>query len=154
PNAKQEVSWVVRVPVGAGARAAKSLPKLADDEPKVERYQVRWGESLEDIATLRGTTRPTLATLNGLRKDEVVRPGTVLLVPASPGIGAAAAANLVAVGPKARPVVVVPAQTFAYADRRRVFYRVIAGDTLHDVANAFSVSPDEICRWNLLDPSA
>src|SRR6185436_17823646 len=106
------------------------------------------------VASLRGTTRSTLQSLNGLRKEEVVRAGTVLFVPASPGVGAAAAASLIAVGPKARPVVVVPSQTFSYPDRRRVFYRVMPGDSLRDIANAFTVSPDELCRWNLLDPSA
>jgi membrane-bound lytic murein transglycosylase D len=154
PDAKQDVNWVVRVPTGAGARAAKNLPKLAAEDPKLERYVVRWGESLDDIATQRGITRSALQSLNGLRKDEVARAGTVLFVPASPGIGAAAAANLVVEGPKAKPVVVVPSQTFSYADRRRVFYRVVPGDTLHEVSNAFSVTADDLRRWNLLDPSA
>jgi membrane-bound lytic murein transglycosylase D len=154
PEAKQEVSWVVRVPAGAGARAAKSLPKSVATDPKLERYLVRWGESLEDIANQRGVTRSSLAALNGLRKDEVVRAGTVLLVPATPGIGAATAASLVVEGPKSKPVVVVPSQTFSYPDRRRVFYRVMAGDTIHQVANALSVTADELRRWNVLDPAA
>ncbi|MEJ7728136.1 MAG: LysM peptidoglycan-binding domain-containing protein [Polyangiaceae bacterium] len=154
PEAKQEVSWVVRVPAGAGARAAKSLPRTASTDPRLERYLVRWGESLEDIANQRGVTRASLAALNGLRKDEVVRAGTVLLVPGAPGISAAAAASLVVEGPKAKPVVVVPSQAFSYADRRRVFYRVMAGDTIHQVANALSVTADDLRRWNVLDPAA
>ena len=44
PDAKADVSWVVRVPPGAGARAAKSIPKLVEQEGKLERYLVRWGE--------------------------------------------------------------------------------------------------------------
>ena len=83
-----------------------------------------------------------------------MRPGTVLFVPAATGIGAAAAANLIAEGPAIRPVVVVPSQAFSYPDRRRVFYRAIPGDTLRDLANIFSVTGDELCRWNGVDPSA
>ncbi len=154
PGAKTDTSWVVRVPPGAGARAAKTLPKVSDDEGKLERYLVRWGESLDDIASFRGTTKSTLLGLNGLRRDEVVRPGTVLFVPAAPGVGTAAAANLVAEGPAQRPVVVVPGQPFAYPDRKRVFYRVVPGDTVREVARVFGIDPDELSRWNALDPGA
>ena len=153
-GAKGGASWVVRVPPGAGARAAKSIPKLVEQEGKLERYLVRWGESLDDIATFRRTTKPSLQALNGLRRDEVVRPGTVLFVPATSGIGAAAAENTIAEGPAVRPTVIVPSQAFLYPDRRRVFYRVIVGDTLRDVASVFSVTADELCRWNGADPGA
>lgn len=153
-GAKGDASWVVRVPPGAGARAAKSIPKLVEKEGKLERYLVRWGESLDDVAAFRRTTKSSLQGLNGLRRDEVVRPGTVLFVPATPGIGAAAAENTLAEGPAVRPIVIVPSQAFSYPDRRRVFYRVILGDTLRDVASVFSVTTDELCRWNGADPGA
>ncbi|XXX79600.1 transglycosylase SLT domain-containing protein [Sorangium sp. So ce134] len=157
-DAKEQARWEVRVPAGAGARAAKAMPKLIEREPKLERYLVRWGESLDDIATFRGTTRWTLQTLNGLRPGEPVRPGALLFVPAAEGVGVAAAEHLLANGAplssEARPVVVVPAQRFSYEGRRRVFYRVVAGDTLRDLAAVMSVTPDEICRWNTLSPGA
>ena len=147
-------SWTVRVPAGAAARVSKNLGRYAQDESKLARHVVRWGESLEDLASARKTTRHSLVALNGLRRDESVRPGTVLLVPAAPGEGAAAAAERAAEVPASRPVVVVPAQLFAYADRRRVFYRVVAGDALREVGSALGVSADELCRWNVIDPSA
>ncbi|WP_437551025.1 transglycosylase SLT domain-containing protein [Sorangium sp. So ce367] len=157
-DAKEQARWEVRVPAGAGARAAKSMPKLLEREPKLERYLVRWGESLDDIATFRGTTRWTLQTLNGLRAGEPVRPGALLFVPAAEGVGAAAAEHLLASGAplssEGKPVVVVPAQRFSYEGRRRVFYRVVAGDALRDLAAVLSVTPDEICRWNTLAPGA
>ncbi|WP_437319110.1 transglycosylase SLT domain-containing protein [Sorangium sp. So ce385] len=157
-DAKEQARWEVRVPAGAGARAAKAMPKLLEREPKLERYLVRWGESLDDIATFRGTTRWTLQTLNGLRPGEPVRPGTLLFVPAAEGVGVAAAEHLLANGAplssEARPVVVVPAQRFSYEGRRRVFYRVVAGDAIRDLAAVLSVTPDEICRWNTLSPGA
>ncbi|MGK3996183.1 transglycosylase SLT domain-containing protein [Sorangium sp. So ce1024] len=157
-DAKEQVRWEIRVPAGAGARAAKTMPKLLEREPKLERYLVRWGESLDDIATYRGTTRWTLQSLNGLRSGEPVRPGTLLFVPAAEGVGVAAAEHLLANGAplssEAKPVVVVPAQRFSYEGRRRVFYRVVAGDALRDLAAVLSVTPDEICRWNTLAPGA
>jgi membrane-bound lytic murein transglycosylase D len=147
---KDEATWVVRVPPGTAPKAAKSLPKFAEAEAKVERYVIRWGESIEDIAARHHTTRGLLASLNGLRRDEVMRPGTVLLVPAprpedkdDPFLDVTS-----------KPVVVVPAQSFSYPDRRRVFYRVVPGDTLRDVAALFGVTTDEICRWNAIDPAA
>jgi membrane-bound lytic murein transglycosylase D len=154
PGSREEPRWTVRVPPGKGVRAADALAKAAGLEPKLERYRVRWGESLDDIATQRGTTRSSLAALNGLRRDEVIRPGTLLFVPASPGIGQAAAVNLLAEGRPVRPTIVVPAQVFSYPDRQRLFYRVTPGDTIRDVSKALSVSPDELSRWNVLDAGA
>jgi len=143
------------VPAGSSPRAARSLAEYADVEGKLERYKVRWGETLDEIAARRRVSRAALQSLNGLRSGEALRPGTVLVLPAAPGLGAAAAAAaLTEPGPAARPVVVVPARSFAYPDRRRAFYRVVAGDALAEVARVFGVSSDEVCRWNLLDPGA
>jgi membrane-bound lytic murein transglycosylase D len=153
-DAKADATWAVRVPPGTAPRAAKSIGKLTERDGKLTRYAVRWGETLEDIADARSTTRGTLQSLNGLRRDEMLRPGTVLFVPGSPGVGAAAAAHLVAEGPKAQPVVVVPGQAFSYPERQRLFYRVVPGDTARALADVFSVTADELCRWNQLDPGA
>jgi membrane-bound lytic murein transglycosylase D len=154
PGMKEDTAWVVRVPPGAASKTANNVAKLAEQEGKLERYLVRWGESIEDIATSRGVAKTTLANLNGLRREEVVRPGTVLFVPAAPGTGTAAAAKAVATGPDTKPLVIVPSEKWTYPDRRRVFYRPVPGDTLRDVSDVFSVTPDEITRWNGLDPSA
>src|SRR5262249_27847945 len=53
-----------------------------------------------------------------------------------------------------RPVAVVPAQVFQLAGRRRLFYRVVAGDTLADIAARLGVSEGELCRWSALDPAS
>jgi membrane-bound lytic murein transglycosylase D len=152
PGHDGDASWTVRVPPGTASRAALALPKFADAETKVERYVVRWGESIDDVAARRHTTRGMLASLNGVRHDESLRPGTVLLVPVPRAEGGMD--DPFAEAPSGKPVVVVPAQSFAFADRRRIFYRVIPGDTLRDVASLFGVTPDEVCRWNAIDPAA
>lgn len=146
PGVHDDATWTVRVPPGTAPKAAKSLAKLVDGEAKLDRYIVRWGESLDEIAARRRITRGTLMSLNGLRRDEVMRPGTVLFVPA----GAPAAADPAA--PK--PLVIVPAQTFAYPDRARVFYRVVPGDTLRDLGALFGVTVDDLATWNALDSGA
>jgi membrane-bound lytic murein transglycosylase D len=148
---KDDALFTLRVPAGTAPRAAKSLPKFAEAEPKMERHVVRWGESLDEIATRRRTSRYQLASLNGLRREESLRPGTVLFVPAWKPEDAADPFNDVAAG---KPVVVVPAEVFAQPDRRRVFYRVVSGDTLRDLASVFGISVGDLCRWNALDPGA
>lgn len=51
-------------------------------------------------------------------------------------------------------VVVVPKLPFVYPGRERYFYRTNDSDSLAEVAAKFSVTTDELCRWNLLDPLA
>ncbi|HEY4122357.1 MAG TPA: transglycosylase SLT domain-containing protein, partial [Byssovorax sp.] len=154
PGVKMQETWTVRVPAGSGARAANQLVRAVSVEATLARYRVRWGETLDDIATARGVSRGSLAALNGVHPGEVLRPGTLVFVPAQPGEGVAEARGAVLEAAAAKPVVVVPAQAFAYPDRRRAFYRVVAGDTLKDVSGALGVTPDELCRWNALDPAA
>ena len=101
-----------------------------------------------------------LVELNAIGVGEVVRGGTVLLVPAAAAAytppatpPVATNANVVPKDDKAA-VAVVPADIFVYPDRRRVFYRVLVGDTLREIADTFHVTIDEVRRWNDLDPSA
>lgn len=139
-------AWTVRVPAGMGAKTSSTVAKIGDGEGKLERVTVRWGETLDDIAARRGTTKAKLADLNGVKRDEVLRPGTVLFAP--PGGAVVDRAS------DKKTVVVVPAQSFSYPDRKRVFYRVVSGDTPSGVAGAFGVAADELSRWNALDPGA
>ena len=142
--------YPVRVPMGKGALATQNLAKLKHDQPPLEKYVVRFGESLEQIATARGVSVSRLIEVNGITQGEVVRGGTVLLLPLSKGGSATSVASL---DVPVKPVVVVPADIFVYPDRKRVFYRVVVGDTLRDVSSQFHVSVDDIRRWNEIDPS-
>ncbi len=148
-GADSNATYVVRVPAGTGPSAAKSVTALVQREDKLGRHVVRWGESLEDIAASWRTTRSSILSINGFRTGEQVRPGTVLLVP-SPGDGNPPRTDVSPV----KPVVVVPGEKFVYPDRRRVFYRVVAGDSPRDVAAALAVSLGDLCRWNTIDTSA
>ena len=152
------VACVVRVPQGKGAAATQGLARLRRDQPALDRYVVRFGETLEQIAASHKTTTQKLVELNAIAPGEAVRGGTVILVPrteGAPGAPATAspdAASLASAGPK--PSIVVPSDVFVYPDRKRIFYRVLAGDTPRDIATALHVSSDDLRRWNELDPSA
>lgn len=146
PPAQED--WPVKVPVGKAAACAQSLSKARRPmDPAIERYVVRFGESLEQIAQARKVPVSKLVELNAIGPGEIVRGGTILLVPK---------VDVPAEKPKTteKPVVVVPQDVFVYPDRRRVFYRVQIGDTVRDVCTELEVTPDELRRWNGVDTSA
>jgi membrane-bound lytic murein transglycosylase D len=141
----------VNVPQGKGAAVAQGLLRLRRDQPPLDRYVVRFGETLEQIAASHKTTTQKLVELNAIAPGEAVRGGTLLLVPHvdAPPAGEAAPPST---GPK--PSVTVPPDLFVYPDRKRVFYRVLVGDTLKEIGSALHVSPDDLARWNGVDPAA
>jgi membrane-bound lytic murein transglycosylase D len=168
PPAPGANDYPVKVPAGRGASTTLNLAKAKKDV--LEKYVVRFGETLEQIAASRRVPAQKLVELNGIAQGEVVRGGTVLLVPrgappapspasasGTPGANASLAAQIPA--PSNAPgagslVVTVPSDVFVYPDRKRVFYRVLPGDTLAQIGSAFHVSVDDVRRWNDLDPAA
>jgi len=138
-------SYRVRVPEGTGA---KWTPTRAAADDGLEPYVVKLGETVERIARSRGTSERELREQNRVAADEVLAPGTVLLVPRAP---------LRTEEPDpttAAEVVVVPNRSIDYPDRKRVFYRVVSGDTATGVATAFHITPQELADWNALDVQA
>jgi membrane-bound lytic murein transglycosylase D len=103
------------------------------------------GEDLATIAHRFRTTEAALRELNDLTEADEVRPGFDLMVPAVPPRE---------VRFESPPVVVVPARTFAYEGRRRIFYRVTRGDRLPEIARFFGVSVADVRQWNEVDPRA
>lgn len=147
---KDGTACPVSVPQGKGAMVAQGLLRLRRDQPPLDRYVVRFGETLEQIAASHKTTTQKLVELNAIAPGEAVRGGTLLLVPHvdTPAGDAAPPPT----GP--RPSVTVPPDLFVYPDRKRVFYRVLVGDTLKEIGSALRVSPDDLARWNDVDPAA
>jgi membrane-bound lytic murein transglycosylase D len=144
-----EASYLVHVPQGKGGGVGQALARLRKDQPVLERYTVRFGETLDQVAAARRTTPQKLVEINAIAPGEVIRGGTVLLVP---GLRSAEPTAPVPAGPKT--TVVVPSDVFVYPDRERVFYRVLALDTLKDIAAAIHISQDDLRRWNDLDAGA
>jgi len=156
PVADGGAPYPVKVPQGKGAAAAQGIARIRGTQPALDRYVVRFGETLDQVAAARRTTTQRLVDLNAIAPGEAVRGGTVLLVPRVDAAAATpagpAGATPPATGPKQS--VVVPSDVFVYPDRERVFYRVLVGDTLREIASALHVSVDDLRRWNGLDASA
>ncbi len=83
-----------------------------------------------------------------------MRPGTVIFVPAGAGAGLAALSQGISAASGQKPLVVVPSQSFATPGRRRVFYRVVAGDTLPEIAAVLGTTEGDMAKWNILDAGA
>jgi membrane-bound lytic murein transglycosylase D len=151
PAGEGDNAFPVRVPRGKGETTAQALASTRAGQPALDRYVVRFGESLDQIAAAHRTTAARLVELNGIAAGEAVRGGTVLLVPHAE---VAAPSKSVQLSPGSKPAVVVPADEFVYPDRKRVFYRVQVGDTLKEIAAALRVTVDDVDRWNDIDPAA
>ena len=146
--------WPVKVPASKANGCKESLARARKEQP-TDRYTVRFGENLEQIAQSRRTTASKLVELNGIQPGEVIRGGTVLIVPkVDPNAPAPPPDPKDKNKTAEKPVVIVPQDVFVYPDRKRVFYRVQVADTIKDIATAFKIGPDELRRWNDIDPSA
>jgi membrane-bound lytic murein transglycosylase D len=137
-------SWRVHVPTGKGPTCSAALARTSSDEDSLQTYVSKLGDTVESIANARGVSEARLRAINHVEPKEVLSPGTVLLVPKTAQIAAAASDD----------TVVVPPREFAYAERSRVFYRVVTGDTLARVARVFAVGVADLSLWNALDEGA
>ncbi|MDD9938615.1 MAG: LysM peptidoglycan-binding domain-containing protein [Myxococcales bacterium] len=136
PDVRQ---YPLRIPNDKVERFRSRWPQLQANRASHGVHVLRFGERLRDVAQMYGTTEVKLRRLNDLSRSEQVQPGTRLKVPD--------------VEPKApetpsSAIVGVPDRSFAYDDRRHVFYHVIPGDRLDSIARFFQVSSDELAAWN------
>jgi membrane-bound lytic murein transglycosylase D len=145
PPGTTGVSYRLRVPLGKAAAVQAGLARVALEDESYRPHLVRRGETLETIALARGTTEAQLRLINRVDPKEVLVAGNVLLVPDS------ASAREPDPG---REVVVVPPRPFQDPKRRRVFYRVLGGDSIERLAEVFGVTRAEILLWNAIDDHA
>ncbi|MBK7396493.1 MAG: transglycosylase SLT domain-containing protein [Myxococcales bacterium] len=146
-----EPAYTVVVPKGRGPAVKDAWAKLGPKGNALEKYVLRFGETLDQVAVVRKVPKAKLVELNGVGKDEVLRAGTVLLVPAMPP--GAVPMPTTPYGSET-PLALVPGKSFTYADRKRVFYKVLTADSPREIADAFQVSLDDLATWNSLDPTA
>ena len=156
-----ESGYVVRVPVGAKAEVERRLADLAGAWKGYDAYVLAHGERLEDVATMYGISLAKLRRLNDVPDGAVVPGGTTLVVPhlsdAERAKNAARAkANLIASGIDGKPgqplLVPVPDKDQTVPGKRRVFYRVVEGDTIAGIADALDISARDLAAWNAIDP--
>ena len=153
--------FVLRVPRGTRGRFAQLFPQLRSEWDGTDAYVLRHGERFEDVARTFGTTPVKLRELNGVRDITEVRGGTLLVVPridaAERERNAAVAetdlyhSDVVPGGPDEPLLVPVKDKDHVVPGKKRVFYRVVAGDTLEAAAAALSVAPADLAEWNNLD---
>jgi membrane-bound lytic murein transglycosylase D len=141
-------AWTVYVPKGQGKKAAEELPKKGASL-NLATHRVRWGETIDTVATVFGTSKGWLEALNDLHARESPRPGTVVFVPS--GRNAKSVADI---AKSLSVVAVVPKQKFDFQDKRRVFYEPVFGDTVEEVARVTGVTATEVRRWNHLGARA
>jgi membrane-bound lytic murein transglycosylase D len=156
-----ESGYVVRVPAGAKAGVQRRMIELESDWKTYDAYVIAHGERFEDVATTFGVTVAQLRKLNDVARDAEIEGGTVLVVPRISDDQRArnrakARADLHASGVDQKQgeamIVAVPDKNAVVEGKRRVFYRVVAGDTLKAVARALAVAPAELAQWNALEP--
>lgn len=156
-----ETGYVVRVPAGSKAEAQRRIAELQSDWDGYDAYVVAHGERFEDVAMIFGTNTYNLKRLNNIVADSEIQGGTVLVVPrisaeAREKNRAKAKAKLQSSGPDQKDgeqmIVAVPDKDATIPGKKRVFYRVVAGDSLRAVAKALGVDQDDLARWSSLSP--
>jgi membrane-bound lytic murein transglycosylase D len=157
-------SYSVRIPKGKKEQFARTFPTLRGDWDGFDAYVMRHGERFEDVARTYGVPLKKLRELNGVDEIAEVRGGTIIVVPKvdeATRTKNRAEAELdlyqsdVAPGDPGDPMIVaVPDKDRAIAGRRRVFYRVVAGDTAEEIAAALGVPVTDLRAWNAITEEA
>src|SRR5262249_7194211 len=151
----------LRIPKGTRERFAQAFPQLRGDWDGYDAYVMRWGERFEDVARTYGVSPARLRELNGVKDPTEIRGGVTIVVPHVDEETRARNRKLAendlyrsGVEPSEDGdalLVAVKDKDAMVPGKKRVFYRVVAGDALEDVAAAFGVAPGDIAEWNGLD---
>jgi membrane-bound lytic murein transglycosylase D len=158
-----EPGYVVRVPTGTKAETVRRIVELQSDWDNFDAHVVAHGERFEDIATTYGVSTGSLRKLNGVEHESEITGGTVLVVPritadARAKNQAKAKAKLLSSGVDSKDgealIVPIPDKDAQVAGKRRVFYRVVTGDTVKTIAKALGTSREKLVAWNDLDANA
>jgi len=119
----EDPSFVLYLPKGTSEIFSAEIADIpADKWVSWRRHRVESGDTLTSIAKKYRVTPAAIADANGLDRSEALTPGEKLIIPAT------------------RP----PEE----AKSRLVRYRVRKGDTLGGIADQFSVTSEQIRKWN------
>lgn len=144
--------------------ALNALP--ADDWMTWQRYRIRQGDTLGQIATHYGSTTAILRRINQLKGD-YLRAGNSLLVPVPRHSKELVAANIelpralrnepaaIAAGASGAAASNAKARLYkARSGTHQVRYQIQPGDTLSAIARAYDVSVEALAGWNNLKTDA
>ncbi len=120
-------AFELNLPPGTTQKFLAEIATVPEDKwVSWRKHRIEPGETLGSIAKRYRTKPGAIADVNGIKLTAALRPGDKLIIPVAPG----------------RPG---RAQS-----RRAITYRARRGDTVDSVAEQFSVTPQELRRWNRL----
>jgi len=123
-----DAGFVLRLPKGASERFSAEIADIPPDKwVSWRRHRVEAGETLSSIAKKYRVTPVSIAEANSLERGASLEPGEKLIIPAT------------------RPL--------EETKSRLVRYRVRRGDTLGGIADQFSVTSEQVRKWNGLKSS-
>ena len=118
-------SFELHLPQGTSEKFAAEIAAIPPDKwVSWRRHRVASGETLASIAKKYRVTSAAIADANNLERNAALEAGDKLIIPATP--------------------------PSSETKRRLVSYRVRRGDTLGGIADRFSVSAEDIRKWNRL----
>ncbi|APG26476.1 hypothetical protein A7E78_00490 [Syntrophotalea acetylenivorans] len=112
------------LPLRPGASLPADVLEEGYERTRQRRYKIRRGDSLWSIARRFDVTTSQLCAWNGIGKQTILKPGKVLRVAGSTRTSS--------------------------RDRRKLVYKVRAGDTLWDISRRYDLKTGDIMRWNQL----
>ena len=120
-----ELAFELRLPQGTGEKFTDEIAAIPPDKwISWRRHRVEPGETVASVARKYRVTPAAIAEANKIDRAAALDAGVKLIIPA------------------ARPA--------SEGKRRLVSYRVRRGDTLAGIADRFSVSPEDVRKWNRL----
>lgn len=118
-------AFELHLPAGTGEKFSAEIADIpADKWVSWRRHRVESGETLASIGKKYHVTAAAIADANGLERNAAPDAGEKLIIPAT--------------------------QPQSETKRRLVSYRVRRGDTFLGIADRFSVSADDLRKWNHL----
>jgi membrane-bound lytic murein transglycosylase D len=120
-----DAAFELHLPVGAAQRFSAEIADIPPEKwVSWRRHRVEPGDTVTSLAKKYKVTAAAIAAANSLGDTRSLTPGDKLIIPA--------------------------AQPVSEAKSRLVRYRVRKGDTLGGIADQFSVSTEELRKWNSL----
>ena len=115
-------------------------------------YQVvlaRTGDRIGDVAARIGVDADRLGRFNGIPEDAVLRYGEVIALPANMTAEAADGAPLTATVVDISELSDEPSSAAKAVEPKR--HQVVDGETIYTISRLFSVSAEDLAKWNSLD---
>jgi len=118
-----DAEFVLHLPAGTSEKFSAEIADIPPDKwVSWRRHRVEAGETLTSIAKVYRVTPTAIAEANELERGSELQAGGKLIIPA--------------------------AQPLSESKPRLVRYRVRKGDTLGGIADQFSVTSEQVKRWN------